>query len=187
MSEPKENIEEKVNEDQVEQTTEESAVEEVIEVVEEVVEDLEYFKNKFMRAQADVQNMRRRMHDDTEERVRLRLEGLLSDLMAVSDYLEAGLKAVPQSIKDAEQGEAFLTGMSAIQQALDMVFLSHGVMFIAPTSDDDFNPERHEAIETVVNTDLEKPQLELLGRGYCMGVKILRPAKVRVISNISEG
>jgi molecular chaperone GrpE (heat shock protein) len=85
MPEPKENIE-----DQVEQTTEESAVEEV---VEEVVEDLEYFKNKFMRAQADVQNMRRRMHDDTEERVRLRLEGLLSDLMAVSDYLEAGLKA----------------------------------------------------------------------------------------------
>ena len=184
MPEPKENIEEKVNEDQVEQTTEESAVEEV---VEEVVEDLEYFKNKFMRAQADVQNMRRRMHDDTEERVRLRLEGLLSDLMAVSDYLEAGLKAVPQSIKDAEQGEAFLLGMSAIQQALDMVFLSHGVMFIAPTSDDDFNPERHEAIETVVNTDLEKPQLELLGRGYCMGVKILRPAKVRVVSNISEG
>ncbi|MDG1406121.1 MAG: nucleotide exchange factor GrpE, partial [Planctomycetota bacterium] len=87
MSESKENIEEKVNEDQVEQATEESAAEEVVEIVEEVVEDLEYFKNKFMRAQADVQNMRRRMHDDTEERVRLRLEGLLSDLMAVADYL----------------------------------------------------------------------------------------------------
>jgi molecular chaperone GrpE len=185
MSKPEENAEEQTVEEVVENATEETT-EETAEVVVDVVEDLEYFKNKFMRAQADVQNMRRRMHDDTEERVRLRLEGLLTDLMAVADYLDAGLNAVPQSIKDAEQGEAFLTGMSAIQQALDMVFMSHGVTFLVPTADDEFDPEKHEAIETVVNSDIDKPQLELLGRGYCMGAKILRPAKVRVITNISQ-
>jgi len=106
-------------------------------------------------------------------------------LMTVADYLNAGLNAVPQSVKDAEQGEAFLAGMTAIQQALDMVFISNGVTFISPKDSDEFDPEKHEAIETVENTELDKPQLELLSRGYCIGSKILRPAKVRVISNIS--
>ncbi|MBC8370465.1 MAG: nucleotide exchange factor GrpE [Planctomycetes bacterium] len=174
MSDSKENVENEVVEEIVE------------EVAEEVVEDLEYFKNKFMRAQADVQNMRRRMHDETEERVRLRLESLLSDLMRVADYLEAGLSSIPQSVKDADQGEAFIAGMNAIQQALDMVFISHGVVFISPNSTDDFDPEKHEAVETVENTELDAPQLELLSRGYCMGTKILRPAKVRIVSNISQ-
>ena len=176
MSESQENIDD-ATEDVVEKITED--------LVEEVVEDLEYFKDKFLRAQADVQNMRRRLQNDTEERVRLRLEGLLGDLMTVADYLNAGLNAVPQSVKDAEQGEAFLAGMTAIQQALDMVFISNGVTFISPKDSDEFDPEKHEAIETVENTELDKPQLELLSRGYCIGSKILRPAKVRVISNIS--
>ncbi|MDP6964012.1 MAG: nucleotide exchange factor GrpE [Planctomycetota bacterium] len=168
------------------ETPEEEVVEPTEEVVtettEEVVEDLDYFKNKFLRAQADVQNMRRRMATETEERVRLRLEGILSDLMSVADYLDAGLKSVPQSIKVAEQGEAFLSGMTAIQQALDMVFISHGVSFISPQSNDSFDPDKHEAIETATNTELENDEIELLSRGYSIGSKILRPAKVRVIS-----
>ncbi|MFT7516585.1 MAG: molecular chaperone GrpE [Myxococcota bacterium] len=181
MSDSKDNI----KDDATDETVANDTVEVVEEVI-EVVEDLEYFKDKFLRAQADVQNMRRRMHDETEERVRLRLESLLNDLMRVADYLEVGLNAVPQSVQEAEQGEAFLTGMSAIQQALDMVFVAHGVMFISPAASDAFDPEKHEAVETVEDLEIEAPQLELLNRGYRMANKILRPAKVRVITNVSS-
>ena len=147
------------------------------------VEDIDYFKDKLLRAQADVQNIRRRMQEDTEERVRIRMESLLSDLIRIADYLEAGLAAIPDSIQKAQHADAFLAGISAIQQELDRVFQFHGVTFISPQENDIFDPKNHEAVETTEDEGLKEPKMELLSRGYSMGNKILRPAKVRVIAN----
>lgn len=144
-------------------------------------ETVEYWKDKFLRAQADIQNMRRRMMEETEERVRLRLEALLNDLIRVSDYMEAAMTAIPEPIKKAEQADAFLMGLTAIQQALEAVMLGHGMTFLAPAEGDTFDPDLHEAVENVVNAELEKPRLELLSRGYKMGKRILRPAKLRIV------
>lgn len=143
-------------------------------------ETVEYWKDKFLRAQADIQNIRRRMMEETEERVRLRLEALLNDLIRVSDYMEAALGHIPEPIQKAEQASAFLAGITAIQQALEAVMLGHGMTFLAPGEDQEFDPELHEAVENVVDETLEKPRLELLSRGYKMGKRILRPAKLRI-------
>lgn len=164
-------------EEGVVETPEESAEQEA----QEPEETLEFWKDKCLRAQADNQNMRRRMMDDTEERVRLRLEALLNDLIRVADYMDAALGSIPEGVKKAEQADAFLAGMSAIQQALEGVMLGHGMTFLAPLADSDFNPEEHEAVENIVDAELEKPRLELLSRGYRMGKRILRPAKVRIV------
>ena len=171
---------ENITEQNTEQTS--STNEENIES-EKVVEDINYFKDKLLRAQADVQNMRRRMQEDTEERVRIRMESLLSDLIRIADYMEAGLSAIPESIQQAKHADAFLAGISAIQQELDRVFQFHGVTFIAPQENEIFNPEQHEAIETTESEEVKEPKMELLSRGYSIGNKILRPAKVRVIAN----
>ena len=149
--------------------------------VQDPEETLEFWKDKCLRAQADNQNMRRRMMDDTEERVRMRLEALLNDLIRVADYMEAALGSIPEGVKNADQADAFLAGMSAIQQALEAVMLGHGMLFLAPSADTEFNPEEHEAVDNVVDESLEKPQLELLSRGYRMGKRILRPAKVKIV------
>lgn len=143
-------------------------------------ETVEHWKDKFLRAQADIQNIRRRMMEETEERVRLRLEALLNDLIRVSDYMEAALGHIPEPIQKAEQADAFLAGISAIQQALEAVMLGHGMTFLAPGEDSEFNPDHHEAVENLVDASLEKPRMELLSRGYMMGKRILRPAKVRI-------
>ncbi len=144
------------------------------------------WKERCLRAQADLQNIRRRMMEETEERVRLRLEALLHDLIRVSDYMEAALGNIPESIKEAEQADAFLAGIHAIQQALEGVMLSHGITFLAPKEDHSFDPDEHEAVEHVVDASLEKPRLELLSRGYRMGKRILRPAKLRIVEPESE-
>ncbi|PCJ52798.1 MAG: nucleotide exchange factor GrpE [Planctomycetota bacterium] len=144
-------------------------------------ETLDYWKDKALRAQADMQNMRRRLMADTEDRVRMRLEALLNDLILVADYMEAALGSIPEGVQKAEQADAFLAGMSAIQLALEGVMLGHGMTFIAPKREDEFNPEEHEAVETVTDDSLSKPSLELLSRGYRMGKRILRPAKVKIL------
>lgn len=141
---------------------------------------IEYWQDKFLRAQADMQNIRRRMMEETEDRVRMRLEALLHDLIRVSDYMEAALGSIPAPIREAEQADAFLAGIHAIQQALEGVMLGHGMTFLSPGEDHAFDPEEHEAVENVADPKLEKPRLELLSRGYRMGKRILRPAKLRI-------
>jgi molecular chaperone GrpE len=142
----------------------------------------EDWQNKFLRAQADLQNIRRRLGEETEERVRLRMEGLLNDLIRVADYMEAALGNIPEPVQKAEQSDAFLMGITAIQQALESVMMGHGMVFLKPAVEEAYNPDEHEAVETVVDEALESPQLELVSRGYRIGKRILRPAKVKVIT-----
>ncbi len=142
----------------------------------------EEWQDRFMRAQADLQNIRRRLGEETEERVRLRMEALLFDLIRVADYMEAALSNIPEPVQQAPQSDAFLMGITAIQQALESVMMSHGMIFLKPGASEEFNPEEHEAVETVVDTALEAPQMELVTRGHRIGKRILRPAKVKVIT-----
>jgi molecular chaperone GrpE len=142
----------------------------------------EEWQDRFLRAQADLQNIRRRLGEETEERVRLRLEALLYDLIRVADYMEAALSNIPEPVQQAPQSDAFLMGITAIQQALESVMMGHGMIFLKPAATEEFNPDEHEAVETVVNEELEGPQMELISRGYRIGKRILRPAKVKVIT-----
>lgn len=143
-------------------------------------EQLAHWQDQFMRVQADVQNMRKRMEQDVEDRVQLRLEALLYDLIRVADYMEAALGSIPEGVRSADQADSFLAGMDAIRMALDGVMLGHGMVFLAPAEGAEFNPDEHEAVETVEVDDLAAPRMELLGRGYRIGRRILRPAKVRL-------
>ncbi len=181
---------------QAEQAADANAVDEVgAEVdaetqVEEAPPELtiEDWQDKFVRAQADLQNIRRRLGEETEERVRLRMESLLNDLIRVADYMEAALGNIPTPVQQAEQSDAFLMGITAIQQALESVMMGHGMVFLKPAASDAYNPDEHEAVETVVDEAIESPQLELVSRGYRIGKRILRPAKVKVITPTpSEG
>lgn len=150
-------------------------------VVEEPQPTAEDWQDKFLRAQADLQNMRRRLGEETEERVRMRLEAILHDLIRVADFMEAALGAIPEPVREAEQSEAFLAGIRAIQQALEGVMMGHGMVFLAPTAETEYNPEEHEAVETEIDDSLEKTRLELVSRGYRIGKRILRPAKVKLV------
>ena len=145
-------------------------------------ESMEYWKEQVLRAQADIQNIRRRSEQDVEDRVRRRLEGLLFDLIRVADYMEAALSSIPESIRQAEQADAFLAGIQAIHQALEGVMTGHGMQLVSPAADATFDPELHEAVETTTQEGLDSPQLELLSRGYRLGKTILRPAKVRLVT-----
>lgn len=137
-------------------------------------------QEQFLRAQADLQNMRKRMEKDVEERVQYRMEALLHDLIRVADYMEAALGGIPEPVRAADQAASFLAGMEAIRQALDAVMLGHGLVFLAPGEDAAFDPEEHEAVETVEVDGLEQARLRLLSRGYRIGRRILRPAQVRL-------
>jgi molecular chaperone GrpE len=143
---------------------------------------VEAWKDRALRAQAEMANMRRRLASDTEDRTRRRMEALLHDLITVADHMDLALASIPAEMRDTQGADAFLMGMEAIRMALENVMRQHGLEFIQPEAEAAFDPELHEAVQTADEADLEHPRLEILRRGYRMGSKILRPAQVRVIS-----
>lgn len=142
---------------------------------------LEQWRERCLRAMAELQNLKRRSSQDVEERTLLRLEGMLSELLRVDDYFAAALEHVPESVRRAEGSSSFLAGVTAIRQALEAVLLGNGAVFLEPAPESSFDPTEHEAVEVLESAELLTPRLELLSRGCRFGRRILRPARVRLL------
>lgn len=163
---------------QEEELIEESEESEAAEAEED---SAEIWKDRALRAQAEMANMRRRLDREVEQRTRRRLESLLHDLIMVGDHIELALGSIPEPVRIAEGADGFLLGMDAIRTAFEGVLRQHGLEQIAPTADTDFDPSLHEAVQTDTEKGLEATRIEMLRCGYKMGSHVLRPAQVRVV------
>ncbi len=144
-------------------------------------ETLDYWKDRALRLQAEIQNMRRRSEQDVEDRTRRRLEALFSELITLEDHLVLALESIPEALREDPAARNFLAGVQAIASALRSTLVRFGLEAIEPEEHHDFDPEVHEAVHTEEREELEAPRLELMRRGYRMGSRILRPAQVRVL------
>ncbi|MAW62072.1 MAG: nucleotide exchange factor GrpE [Planctomycetes bacterium] len=151
------------------------------EAAESEEESVELWKDRALRAQAEMANMRRRLDSEVEQRTRRRLEALLHDLIMVGDHIELALGSIPEPVRAAQGADGFLMGMDAIRTAFEGVLRQHGLELIDPSTDADFDPALHEAVQTDSEDGLEAARLEVLRRGYKIGAHVLRPAQVRVI------
>ncbi|MDF2466694.1 MAG: GrpE protein [Ramlibacter sp.] len=133
---------------------------------------------QFMRAQADVQNTRRRAEDEISKARKFAVEGFAESMLAVLDSLEAGLAhkdATPEQIRE---------GTEATLRQLKSTLERNKVIEINPAAGDKFDPHRHQAI-SVVPLPPDSPQeantvVTVLQKGYLIADRILRPALVTV-------
>lgn len=145
----------------------------------------EYWKDKALRAQAEMINVRRRAEQEIDERARVRLEGVLADLIQCADNLELALGSLPPALAAGDGARPFLDGLGAIQASLALLLARNGVEPIQPQPQDGFDPVLHEAVLVESRADAAQPRLELLRRGYRVGRRILRPAQVRLVQPAS--
>ena len=61
-----------------------------------VEENLDW-KDRALRAQAEMQNMKRRLEEETEARTRRRMESLLMELITVADHMDLAMQAAPSN------------------------------------------------------------------------------------------
>jgi molecular chaperone GrpE len=133
---------------------------------------------QFLRAQADVQNTRRRAEDEMSKARKFAVEGFAESMLAVLDSLEAGLAhkdATPEQIRE---------GAEATLRQLKSTLERNKVIEINPATGDKFDPHRHQAI-SVVPLPPDSPQeantvVSVLQKGYLIADRILRPALVTV-------
>ena len=144
-------------------------------------ESVEFWRDKALRAQAEMVNLRRRAEQDVDERARLRTEGILQEVIQLADNFELALGAVPAPLRADDGARPLLDGLRAIQASLAILLARQGVEPIEPPPAAAFDPELHEAVLVEERPGLPGPAVELLRRGYRAGRRILRPAQVRLL------
>ena len=136
-----------------------------------------------VRAQAEVQNVRRRAERDVEHAHKFALEKFAGEILAVADSLE---RALAQLDADNEALAPAREGTELTLKALLDVFARFGIEQIDARGEA-FDPEKHEAMTMVPSPDAEpNTVIEVLEKGYLLNGRLLRPARV-VVAKAPEG
>jgi len=126
------------------------------------------------RVQADFENYRKRALRDQERLVAHAHERLVHELLPVLDDLERTLEAA-----ERHEEAALVDGVRLVERSLRKALEKEGVSEIE--TDGPFDPHVHEALLTQAREGAEPGTvLEVLQRGYRVGDKVVRPARVIV-------
>jgi molecular chaperone GrpE len=128
-----------------------------------------------LRAQADVQNTRRRADEEMSKARKFAIESFAESLLPVCDSLEAGL-----AVKDATP-EVIREGAEATLRQLKAALERNKVVEIHPPAGTRFDPHQHQAISMVPGSGQEpNTVVSVLQKGYLIAERVLRPALVTV-------
>jgi len=131
--------------------------------------------DRYLRAAAETENVRKRASRDVEHARKYALEGFGTELLAVKDSLELGLEAV-----ESADADGIVEGSKATLKLLSAALERFGIAEIDPMGEP-FDPERHEAINMQPSADAEPGSvLSVVQKGYSLNGRLLRPAMVVV-------
>ncbi len=130
--------------------------------------------DQFVRAQAEMQNVRRRSEEEVSKARKYALESFAEHLLPVCDSLEAGLHHQDQTV------EQIRAGAEATLRQLKAALERNKVLEINPAAGTKFDPHQHQAISVVPADQEANTVVTVLQKGYSISDRILRPALVTV-------
>ncbi len=131
---------------------------------------------QYLRAVAELDNVRKRAQRDIESANRYGLEKFAAELLPVRDSLEL---AVQNAEKTADV-RSLKQGQEATLQLLAKALEKLGIVTINPVGEP-FDPARHEAMLAQPSTTAEpKSVLQVIQPGYELNGRLFRPARVIV-------
>ena len=165
--------EEDLLDEQVDESDEKPVEEEAELSIEQQVEDL---KDQLLRAQAEVQNVRRVAGQEITRARLYGVEALAREFVTVGDNLQRALESCNEKAEISVIKEGLELTLRSFEGSLETA----GIVPINPDGEA-FDPEKHEAI-SVVEDDKKEPNtvIDVIQRGFTIQNRILRPAKVVV-------
>lgn len=138
-------------------------------------------KDRFMRALADAENIRKRGERDRREAEQYGGSKLARDLLPVYDNLRRALDHVTE--EQHEAAKAFFDGVELTMKELVSVLGRHGVEQVSPQIGDAFDPKMHQAMfEAPVPGTKAGDIIQVMTEGFMLHERLLRPAQVGVSS-----
>lgn len=135
-------------------------------------------KDKFLRAKAEMENIRRRAELDVASAHKYGVERFASEIVAVRDSLD--LASTLELANNADAIQKMHEGLQLTLKLLDTVFEKFGITLIDPKGEK-FDPNRHQAISSVESTETPPNHVvTVVQKGYWLRDRVLRPAMVVV-------
>ncbi|BBA34679.1 protein GrpE [Methylocaldum marinum] len=139
--------------------------------------------DKFVRTQAELENLRRRSEKELHNANKYALEKFSKELLSVVDSLELGLQAAVGETSDVEK---LREGMDLTLKQLNSVLEKFSVRAVDPIGEK-FNPSLHQAMAMQPAPDTEpNTVIKVFQKGYVLHDRLLRPAMVVVAQSASE-
>lgn len=149
--------------------------EELVALLKKLSAEAEDYKTRYLRAQADFDNFRRRSRQEKEEFAAYANVKIIEELLPVIDTFEMALK----SSENADT-KTLLTGVQMVHRQLMTVLDNYGLQPI-PAVGQPFDPNLHEGIMRVESSDYPvNTVVEELRSGYKVKEKVVRPSMVKV-------
>jgi molecular chaperone GrpE len=133
--------------------------------------------DKFLRAKAETENVRRRAETDVASAHKFAIERFALEMLAVKDSLERA-RSVDLKTSDAAMEKMF-EGIDLTLKLMDSIFQKFALTGISPLVGDKFDPEKHQAMSTQDSAEVPPNHvLMVLQKGYSLNNRLLRPALV---------
>ena len=145
---------------------------------EELFDQNEELEKSLLRANADLDNALKRTFSEVEKAHKYGIEKLLIELLPIIDNLESAISNLSENTTKEDKEGIELT-LKSFESALD----KFGMIPIYPVNEE-FNPEKHEAVTMEQDKDKENGSIgNVFQRGWELHSRIVRPARVTVIKN----
>lgn len=143
----------------------------------ELARERDDYKDKWLRAHAELDNVRKRARREIAEAQTFAVADVLRDLLDVLDNFERAAGAAAAN----GDAEAVRSGVALIHGRLREILGARGLVPIPTAKGDPFDPGIHEAVMQMEGDGVESGAvLEVAQAGYRLGDLVLRPCRVVV-------
>ena len=139
------------------------------------------FKDKWLRAHAEIENIRKRSEREKEETAKYAVTRLARDIVTVGDNFQRAISAVPADAAESDPAlKSFLEGVTLTERELLNALERHGIKR-QEAMNEPFNPHLHQAVMEIPRSDVpEGTVVQVFQPGFMIEDRVLRPAMVAV-------
>jgi len=143
-------------------------------------DEIEKLRNEVLYAQAETQNVRRRLEKEKQDASAYAATKFARDVLSVADNLSRALSAIPADLRDDDRLKALLTGIEMTGKELDNVLQRNDITKIEAMGEK-LDPNKHQAMLELPHADAAPGTvIQEMQAGYMIKDRLLRPALVGV-------
>jgi len=147
--------------------------------VNELTKVVDQEKDRNLRLQAEIENIRKRSINDVTKARKFAIESFATNLLSVADSLETALNTEDQTF------EQLKAGVELTLKQLKQAFERGDIEAVQPEFGEKFDPNWHQAVSTKPRDEIEEELssgviFEVLQKGYKISGRVIRPAVVVV-------
>ncbi|KNF09359.1 molecular chaperone GrpE [Gottschalkia purinilytica] len=159
----------------IKEANENENIQELKSKYENSIKDMEELNNRFLRLQADFTNYKKRVEKEKESTIAYAVENLLTQILPVLDNFDRAL-----SVECSDENKALYEGMEMVYKQFIDILKNHGLEEIEALNEK-FDPNYHYAVSQQESNEHEEDTIiQVLGKGYKLKDKVIRPSMVMV-------